>query len=169
MNEYQKNFFIKQLDNATQSLKSIANELFRKTRPNVQLYNFAKSKLGKDIAPTQDELGCAEAINTLIREFTGEPIGGGTSTYLLYRNLKTDKRFIQTTNPQLGDIIISPSGYGNGKIRNGHIGVISNEDKVMSNNSNNGLWDEHITFELWKRKYQRVGGFPIYYYRLITK
>ncbi len=169
MNKYQKNYFIRQLDIASQSLKSIANELFRKTQPNIPLYNFAKSQIGKDIAPIQQELACMEAVNMLFAKFTGNQIGGGHSTYLGYRALKTNKRFIQTSNPQLGDVIISPSGYGNGMISNGHIGIISDNGKIMSNNSKTGLWDEHLDIKTWKRKYYMVGGFPVYYYRLITK
>lgn len=169
MNKNQKHFFIKQLDLALQNLRVIANEFFRKTQPNIELYNFAKSKLGKDIAPIENELACMEAVNMLFAGFIGFQIGGGLSTYLGYRALKTNKRFIQTSNPQLGDVIISPSGYGNGKIKHGHIGIISDTGKIMSNNSETGLWDEHLTLEIWKRKYQKVGGFPIYYYRLITE
>ena len=168
MNKNQKNFLIRQLDIASQSLKVIANDFFRMTQPNIPLYEFAISQLGKDIAPLEDEYGCMEAVNYLMRSFTGFQIGGGLSTYLGYRSLKVDKRFIQTSNPQLGDVIISPSGYGNGRISNGHIGIISNDNKIMSNNSKTGLWDNHLDIETWKRKYKRVGGFPIYYYRLLS-
>lgn len=165
----QINKFKKILELATQQLLLIAQDLKRKTQPNLLFWNRAKSYLGKDIAPLEDEYGCMEAVNSLVRGFTGKSIGGGLSTYLGYRNLKVDKRFIQVRTPALGDIVISPSGYGNGVIKNGHIGVISDGGKIMSNNSKDGLWSEHLTLSKWNWKYKRVGGFPIFYYRLISK
>jgi len=156
----------KTLDLILQQVLLIAQELKRKTKPNVGLYNCAKSQIGKDIAPTYNILACMEAVNTVIEEFTGKPIGGGASTYLGYLALKKDKRFIQVRTPMKGDLIISPSGFGQG---HGHIGIVSEDKKIMSNNSKTGLWDEHFNLSRWEWKYKIVGKFPIYYYRLITK
>ena len=165
LTQKQISFFQRQLEFAKQQVILIYRDFKRKTQPNLELYNFAKSKLGQDIAPQEDEYGCAEAVNNLIRDFTGRPIGGGLSTYLLYQSLKIDKRFIQTRNPEKGDIIISPSGFGKG---HGHTGLISDNRKIMSNNSKDGLWSEHLNLSKWEWKYKMTNNFPIYFYRLLT-
>ena len=102
-----------------------------------------------------------------MRRATSVPAGGGTSTYLLYKALKEKKRFVQVKTPERGDIIISPSGYGNSrKISNGHVGIISDNGWVMSNNSDTGLWSEHIKLEYWYRKYRDYGKYPVLFFRL---
>ena len=44
----------------------------------------AERNIGLDRAKTQNEFGCAEAVNTIAEECIGEPIGGDVSTYRVY-------------------------------------------------------------------------------------
>lgn len=135
---------------------------------NNKLYFTAKECLGKDTAYQEDEYGCAEAFNEVVRRATGSVVGGGASTYLLDKAIKKDKRFIKVSFPQRGDVILSASGWGNArKVPNGHVGIVSDNGKIMSNRSMDGLWSEHFTIEKWNRIYGEVGQYPIDYYRLI--
>lgn len=134
------------------------------------LYSYAKSQIGqiKSGIEASEEYGCAEAVNRIFSECFGNEIGGGASTALLYNVLKSDPRFVTDITAQLGDIIISPTGMGNAVIPNGHVGIVSDNGNIMSNNSSNGHWDEHFNLASWKLRYATTGGYPIYYFR-ITK
>ncbi len=136
---------------------------------NKILYVYAKSQIGlkKSGIKTSIEYGCAEAVNRIFLECFGEEIDGGISTKSLYKFFLDSKRFIQTYDVEVGDIIISPTGYGNGKISNGHVGIISDNGKIMSNNSSNGQWDEHLDSAGWQLRYAMSGGYPVFYFRVI--
>ena len=77
----------------------------------------------------------------------------------MYRSLLTDKRFKRVNTPEKGDIIISPTDYGQGY---GHTGIVSDGGKIMSNNSKTFLWDEHLSIGEWWLKYKT---FPIALFR----
>lgn len=132
------------------------------------LYRTSKQCLGKDMAIIHDSLGCAEALNAVVELAIGKSIGGGPSTWLLNEALKKDKRFKQVLTPEKGDIIISATGCGNtAKIKHGHVGIMSDDNKIMSNNSDTGLWTEHWTWSNWIARYKHVGEYSVDYYRLI--
>jgi len=38
-------------------------------------------------------------------------------------------------------------------------------DYIMSNNSEDGLWDEHINLTEWNKKYKDIGNYPVLFYR----
>jgi len=142
--------------------------LTQKTDKRQIVFNTAKSCLGKPMSPEHKDYGCAEALNGVINLAIGHPLGGGASTYLLYQALKTSSHYQAITTPLPGDVIISPSGYGSGKIANGHTGIVSDNNKVMSNNSDTLLWDEHISLDHWQDYYGKQGGYPIYYFRVLS-
>lgn len=123
------------------------------------IYKTAKEFIGKDIAKTLNELGCAEAVNFAVKKAIGQEVGGDVSTFRMYNSLLADKRFSRVIEPQAGDIIISPTGYGRGP---GHVGIISDNENIMSNNSYTYLWDEHLTLDYWYTKY---ANFPIAFFR----
>ena len=132
------------------------------------IYEYAKSCLGQKKAPIYKDYGCAEALNNIVREALGEEIGGGASTYLMYQTLKNSPKFKKMAAPIIGDIIISPSGYGaTGKIPNGHVGIISDNGKIMSNNSLTLKWDEYYTLESWKKRYEKTGGYPVDFFQIL--
>lgn len=129
------------------------------------LYNVALACQGKDMAPHENEYGCAEAVNSVYLKAFGEPIGGGLSTWLMVKSLQDLKRFKRVLEPSVGCVIISPSGYG--KLPNGHVGIVGENNTVMSNTSKNGLWQSNYTIDSWKQKYEKVGGFPVWYFEPI--
>ena len=131
------------------------------------LYEVAKGCIGKDMAPLENEYGCAEAVNAVFKKAFGVEIGGGLSTYNMFMSLKNPLRFQRVFIPDLGCIIISPTGFGNNNISNGHVGIVSSDNKIMSNTSKGGLWKENFTMQSWEERYKIQGGYPIYFYKII--
>ena len=131
------------------------------------LFDTAVTCLGKDMAPMEDEYGCAEAVNQVFKKAFGVEVGGYLSTYRMYQALSDTSRFLKVFVPMAGDIIISPTGYGNGRIRSGHVGIVGENGQVMSNTSDNGLWLVNYNLDSWYQRYLKLGGFPIHYYRVL--
>lgn len=134
-----------------------------------KLFRIAKECLNRDMAPTEDEFGCAEALNTVFAKAFGSPIGGGLSTYRMYDILRNDSRFEKVSQPLSGDIIMSATGHGSGKLRNGHVGLVGDNGNIMSNSSYSGKWEYNYTLDVWKRRYKDYGGFPMDFFRVKTK
>lgn len=138
-----------------------------------KFYNFAVSKLGTDVSPqdaANDNYGCADTINQLFKSCFGHTIADpGLSTTQLYQEmLKQSTRFSRVYSPLPGDIIISPTGYGNGaKLPNGHIGIVSRFG-IFSNNSDTGFFTQNYTMQGWINHYQKYGGYPIVFFRINT-
>ena len=137
------------------------------TAAGEKLYQTALSCLGKDVAPKENEYGCAEAVNNVVFKAFGDYAGGDLSTKRMYLALKNHKKFSEVSSPKPGDIILSPTGYGNGNLSNGHTGIVGQGGKIMSNNSINGLFEENFTIENWNHRYKNKGGFPVLFYRRI--
>ena len=127
-----------------------------------KIYQKALECLGLDMSTKEDEYGCAEAVNKIFKLATGREVGGDISTYRMYLSLRKDDDFIQSPYNLPGDIIISPTGFGKG---NGHVGIVSENNKIMSNNSANSLWEENYTIDEWRNKFK---DFPILFYRYRT-
>lgn len=128
------------------------------------LYEVAHSCLGKDMAKTQNELGCAEAVNAVHKLAFGVELGGGLSTAAMYRALLSHPDYIQVEEPLPGDIWISPTGMSSKGAKNGHVGI-GGKTHVMSNNSFTYKWDAHYTRAGWLDYFGRVRGFPTFYFR----
>lgn len=147
------------------------------TNNRLKLYNTALQCLGKDASPNDvapDEYGCAETVNAIHKMAFGSPIGGDISTYRLYDALKKSNVFVKVDRPLEGDIIISPTGYGNGSMPSGHVGImgtINNNDinlsTIMSNTSKTGIFLENYTLAGWKVRYREKGGYPVEYWRRV--
>ena len=126
----------------------------------------ALNSLGEDVSPIYNELGCVETINTIVQRATGSQVGGGASSYNMYNVLmQSPTKWKQVKYPQAGDIVISPTGYGNGNLSNGHVGIVGINSKIMSNNSSNSLLEENYTITKWANRYVGIGGFPMKYFR----
>lgn len=135
-----------------------------------RLYLGAISSLGKDASPNDiapDEYGCAETVNDIHRKVFGSPIGGDVSTYRMYQALMKHPRFLGVDTPLEGDVIISPTGYGNGGLTNGHVGIVGKGGIVMSNDSGTGLFSENFTLNSWRKRYVGKGGYPVKFFRRV--
>lgn len=135
-----------------------------------RLWNTAYASLGIDVTPSDivpDEVGCAETVNQIYYNAFKRYIGGGASTYNMYKCLLVSNEFIKVDTPLYGDIIISPTGYGNGNLSNGHVGIVSKDNKIMSNSSATGLFQENYTIDSWKKRYVDKGGYPCVFFRKV--
>lgn len=138
--------------------------------PNIKLYDVAKSALGKDVAKTQDELGCAEAVSGLLNRAYGDIPAGVLSTTTLYQKLAANSSYAVTRTvmplsavARAGDVIISPTGYGSNPQDHGHVGIAA-RGGVMSNDSATGLFKLNYTFGEWDASF-RGRGFPVFIFR----
>jgi hypothetical protein len=131
------------------------------------LYETAASCLGQAIAPTHlAELGCAIVVNRIYKKAFGTqivPSPNDSSTLSLYMALENGN-FDKVTDPLPGDIIISPTSLGNGKIPHGHTGIVAKYG-ILSNDSFTGTFRENFTLQGWKNYYVDKGGYPQLYYR----
>lgn len=134
--------------------------------PRERLYNCALTFLGKDASPeglASNDVACAESVSNVSRT-AGYNFGKILGTILLADTLEKDSRFVEVFVPLLGAIIIYVSGTGNGLIYHGHTGIIGMNGKVMSNNSDGGIWDTHLTLDLMKNRYEIRGGMKPRYF-----
>ena len=127
----------------------------------------AKSKLGqdvttKDLAPT--ELACVEAVTEILNKVVPFPIMTYTPTFLT--ELKKDSRFKATLDLKAGNIIVSPTGSGNGTVR-GHAGILDDNGRIMSNSSATGKWEANYTIDGWVDRFRVKGKMPIVVLELV--
>lgn len=134
-----------------------------------KLYFKAKEFIGVDASPADtvpDEVACAESVNAIHKACFGFPIGGDVSTYRLYAALKNSPFFTIVITPLRGDVVLSPTGYGNGTIP-GHVGYLGDNDIIYSNDSGTGLFSTKYSLTDWRQRYQQKGGFPVLFFRRV--
>ena len=141
------------------------------TESRKKIYAKAKELLGTDVTPednVSDIYACVETVWTIVKEATGHSIGGSilVGTPKLYECLIKDELFKEVTEPLAGDIILSVTGTGNGKLSNGHAGIIAFYG-ILSNNSDNGLLQEKLSLQSWKAVYEDFAGFKTHFFRMI--
>jgi hypothetical protein len=136
-----------------------------------RLYDVSKASIGREMSPedrADDEVGCVESLEGVYKAFCGRYISGHLtpflSTYALYKALQEHPDFMEVDEPLPGDIVVSPTGLGNGRIKNGHTGIVGFKD-WMSNDSRTGKWEANYSHESWLSYYGVRGGFPIAYFR----
>lgn len=136
--------------------------------PPELLYSVAKDSLGTHM--TLDEsvdksVGCAEAVSAVLKHagVPGIPKRGIAGTAQLSEFLRASPSFTKIPAYEVGAVIISPTGSGNGRIR-GHVGICANHG-ILSNESQTGLFKEQWDLPSWTAYYGTYGGFPLSYYR----
>ncbi len=140
--------------------------------PREILYNAALSLFNTDASPADrapDDLACAETVNEIHKKAFGIRIEEeGLSTTKLYQALLSLKSmFLRVVDPLPGDIIISPTGYGTGAIRHGHVGIVSEAGMILSNDSNTGNLTAKYNIQSWVKRYKINGGFPVVFFRRV--
>lgn len=139
--------------------------------PRELLVQMAITHLGTDASPNDlapDELGCAETVNAIYKKLYGVEIGGGVSTYYLFKALREHKDFKRVDAPMPGDIAISPTGYSASKtVPNGHVGIVGFNGSIMSNDSRTGTFEQNFTLDSWKRYYIDRGRYPMQFFRRV--
>jgi hypothetical protein len=142
------------------------------------IYNEAKASLGKHITlnnAVPADVGCAEAVSFVLKNAGVQnlPAQGYAGTADLYVWLHSNPRFMALDAPEAGAIIISPTGYGNGSVE-GHTGILGGfgvqfpyEFGILSNNSDNGLFQEVWSLPAWGANYGTKGGLPVAFFRAL--
>lgn len=142
------------------------NEILSDTNRE-HLYYVAKECVGTDVTPEDlvpDEVDCADTVCTILN-LAGFDIGYYPYTLNLYKALKNSPHWIQIfDNYKRGDVIISPTSLGNGTIT-GHTGFISDNGKIISNSSSDGIVRENYTLDTWRKRYVEKGGLPLFVFR----
>lgn len=134
------------------------------------LYQTGVQSLGKDMSPADrapDSLACMESVDGVWLEAFGKHLltpDNRLSTELGYRAMLKDPRLVEISIPEVGCIVISPTGYSSNGSQHGHTGIWGKFD-VMSNDSNTGLWTDNYTHEAWYNVFQKKLGFPVYFFR----
>lgn len=142
-----------------------------------RLYDASYSFLGTDASPADiapDEYGCAESLSKVVQKALPElRFPTILATWILYDHFTKSPSFQQIDKPEPHCIVLSVTGTGNGRVPNGHVGIIG-ENKapdgsywIMSNNSYSGTWEVTGTLNAWNRYYQIKGGMPTLYFRVV--
>lgn len=143
----------------------------QQTPNSIKIYNAAKNLLDTQVAADNaadgnGSLACAECVNAVVNDALGSPAGGGNSTTELAVALQDTTRWtpIYFENALPGDIIISPTGQGTNPAQHGHTGIVGKYG-ILSNNSENGMFEEIWTLPVWWGCFVEVLGFPALIYR----
>ena len=151
--------------NRLEQLKQLLNTLLQ--RKSETIYQTALNYLGVDASPSDlvdDVVGCAESVTTILKKHINMPTITGTYSLLEYMNRSGN--FARVDIPMVGNIVISPTGMGDGSIR-GHVGIMGKNDVIMSNDSRTGKWMGNYTIKTWRERYSRKGKMPVYFYKVI--
>ncbi len=137
---------------------------------NKIILDFIKANLGKDFNDNYNELGCAQAVNNILKACLGYVAGGGPSTAQMLKEVVSNPNFkeVTTSEARPGDIILSATGTGNGALAHGHVGFLGENGTIYSNDSMQDKLLANFTAEKWKNYYTIKGGFPPRYFRAVS-
>ncbi len=158
------------INSLKKQIAALEAELALILNSRTKIYQAALASIGTDASPNDvapDELGCAETVNDIVTKALGYPAGGDVSTNRMYQALLKNPKFIKVDQALPGDIIISPTGYGNGGLSNGHVGIFGENETIMSNDSSTGKFESNYTIKTWIARYRNKGGYPIVYFRAV--
>lgn len=168
-------------NNMIETIKSIIEKLINlrfqqlfnmeniQTPAGRHLLDVTKENIGKDLSPSQNEFGCQETVCTLLH-LAFKDTYKTLSTKVFYDHVLVSNAYVRipdVRNALAGDIILSPTGYGNGNISNGHIGIVLENGMIASNDSFTSKLSINYNLKSWSERYGVVGGFPITIWRRI--
>jgi hypothetical protein len=150
------------------SLMGQLTALLNKLKPMKKTFlQECEAALGTDVTPDDlvpDTVACAITVSTL-KNKTDATFPKVAGTWTLYDVLEHRTDHVRVTTPEPGDVVISPTGMGNGSLSNGHVGVVGRNGKIMSNDSATGKFESNYDLMSWDARYRQKGGFPVLYYR----
>ncbi|WP_157018273.1 hypothetical protein [Mesorhizobium xinjiangense] len=107
-------------------------------------------------------LACAWAVNRIVSDALGRPVGGGLATAMMAVVLKRMDAALPEHQYEPGCIIISPT---TGSVT-GHVGIIGRGDLIYSNSSNEGMWRQNFDMARWKAYYRTRRGLDMLRFEL---
>lgn len=157
-----------------QILKKLV-ELYKqliKLMQNKSWLDIVKSEIGNDFTPDNivpDMVSCAFSLSTLLNRYDSRiPIIYGTHELndFMAKHTELFERVPDPVVIEAGDIVISPTGTG--KLKNGHTGVYIDNTRIVSNDSETGLWSQNWSRSSWHNYFYDYGQMPIKIYRLLV-
>ena len=110
-------------------------------------------------------LGCAWAVNEVVRQALGHPIGGGLSTEGLYNALKKGRGTVAGGNDiPPGTIVVSPAKGDT----HGHAGILGEGSLIYSNRSNTGIFTPYYTMDSWKAYFEGTKKLQTWFYNVAS-
>lgn len=140
-----------------------------------RIYTKAFESLGNDVTPEDrvpDSVSCAETISEIILQAIPESnFPKLVSTREMYNYFTKSPSWKQVDLPHYADIVLSPTGLGNGSVEHGHVSICGKKDGpdgspwLMSTDSRTGTFQANYTLLSWNRYYASKGGFPVLFFR----
>jgi hypothetical protein len=110
-------------------------------------------------------LACAWAVNEVVRQALGHPIGGELSTANMYDSLVHGRgRAVSEVNATPGSIIISPTSHG----RTGHVGILGANSRIYSNSSSRGVFAHAYSLTSWKARYVGLLNLRVLFFDVVS-
>jgi hypothetical protein len=135
--------------------------IFAKTLANV-----GKLDSKKITGTNNGHLACAWAVNEVVRQALGHPIGGNLSTDGMFDALQSKNigKPIQQEEATPGSIIISPTQGDT----HGHVGIVGEDEKIYSNSSEDGLFEQNYDFGKWRKRYKDKLNLDLLFYDVVA-
>ena len=111
-------------------------------------------------------LACAWAVNEVVRQALGHPIGGSLSTAGMFDALESKNiaKPIKQVEAAPGSIIISPTEDDT----HGHVGIVGKDGKIYSNSSEEGLFEQNYDFDKWRKRYKEKLNLDVLFYDVVA-
>jgi hypothetical protein len=119
----------------------------------------------------QGRVACAFAVNEVVRQALGKPIGGGLSTSAMGVVLRNNHTQVDGSQAASGNIVIAPTQGGNV----GHVGIVGaiksprSNTTIFSNSSSRGVFSHKFTMGTWNNFYRVRKGLPVLFFALQAK
>ena len=138
---------------------------------NEQILEEAIKALGESSksGPRRGKFACAWMVNKILQRSIGYKVNGDSTSSMnkVFQSHVASGRaqLIPASQARLGDIIISPTVWYP-KRNTGHVGIVGQNGKIMSNSSTRAQWEENYTAESWYRRYEQQRGLRTFIYRI---
>lgn len=146
--------------------------------PSETLYQTAKAQLGKNLAPGNEQLGCAISLSAIYNKaFPKSPPLRFVNTTEWYNFMKNSPDWQELATPESDCVIVSVTSMipPASPLKNGHIGIVGrklnpqdNSLYIMSNDSFLKYWNTSFTLNKWQKFYQTFGKIPTFYFKKIA-
>ncbi len=124
--------------------------------------NRMNSRIHSPPACNRGRLACAWAVNRIVSDALGRPVGGGLGTATMVVVLKRMDVSLPEHQFEPGCIIISPTTGG----VTGHVGIIGRGDLIYSNSSSEGMWRQNFDMARWIAYYKTRRGLDVLRFEL---
>jgi hypothetical protein len=130
------------------------------------LANEGKLDSKKVTGTNNGHLACAWAVNEVVRQALGHPIGGNLSTAGMFDALKSKNigKPIKQEKATPGSIVISPTRGDT----HGHVGIVGKDEKIYSNSSEDGLFEQNYDFARWSKRYKEKLNLDVLFFDVVA-